>query len=163
MKSHKGNQELALADLGCSLGQIHPFTLHPCRWANHPHRVVKRFIETKVPPGTPDAVMAQRGNGREEGKIWKQYQDNISIDSLKKHAVLGTSHIVRKVLQSETLSLSGGVHHGLSMRSTREKITCDKRRTKKENNNNNNNNKNNDDDDDNTQYKIVLCWTIICL
>jgi hypothetical protein len=38
-----------------------PFTLHPCRWTNHPHRVLKRFIETKVPPGSPDAVMAQTG------------------------------------------------------------------------------------------------------
>jgi hypothetical protein len=32
---------------------VHPLTLHPCRWANHPHRVLKRFIETKVSPGTP--------------------------------------------------------------------------------------------------------------
>jgi hypothetical protein len=38
-----------------------PFILQPCRWTNHPHRVLKRFIETKVPPGTPDAVMAQTG------------------------------------------------------------------------------------------------------
>jgi hypothetical protein len=40
-----------------------PFTLHPCRWTNHPHRVLNRSIETKVPPGTPDAVMAQTGTG----------------------------------------------------------------------------------------------------
>jgi hypothetical protein len=60
----QSSQELALADLGCSLGHIHPFPLHPCRWANHPHRVLKRFIETKVPPGTPDAVMAQTGTGK---------------------------------------------------------------------------------------------------
>jgi hypothetical protein len=32
-----------------------------CCWANHLHRVLKRYIETKVPPGTPDAVMAQTG------------------------------------------------------------------------------------------------------
>jgi hypothetical protein len=37
-----------------------------CRWANHPHRVLKRYIETKVPPGTPDAIMAQTGTGRKE-------------------------------------------------------------------------------------------------
>jgi hypothetical protein len=37
---------------------------HACRWANHPHRVIKRFTETKVPPGTPDAVMAQTGTKR---------------------------------------------------------------------------------------------------
>jgi hypothetical protein len=34
-----------------------------------------------------------------------------SIDSLQKAAVLGTSHIIWKVLQSEALSLSGGDHH----------------------------------------------------
>ena len=32
------------------------------------------------------------------------------IDFLQKTAVLGTSHILRKVLQCETLNLSGGVH-----------------------------------------------------
>jgi hypothetical protein len=39
-----------------------------CRCANHPHRVLKRFIETKVPPGTPDAVMAQTGKGKKKKK-----------------------------------------------------------------------------------------------
>jgi hypothetical protein len=38
----------------------------PCRWTNHPHRVLKGFIETKVPPGTPDAVMAQTGTGKKK-------------------------------------------------------------------------------------------------
>jgi hypothetical protein len=33
-----------------------------------------------------------------------------SIDSLQKTAILGTSHTVRKVLQSETWCLSGGDH-----------------------------------------------------
>jgi hypothetical protein len=37
-----------------------------------------------------------------------------------------TSHIIRKVLQTETLSLSDGVHHWLKRRSTREKKTYDK-------------------------------------
>jgi hypothetical protein len=55
-----------LADLGCSLGHIHPFTLHPCRWDIHPHRVLKRFIETKVPSGTPDAVIAQTGTEKKK-------------------------------------------------------------------------------------------------
>jgi hypothetical protein len=41
-----------------------PFIRHPCRWTNHPHRVLKRFIEPKVPSGTPDAVMAQTGTGK---------------------------------------------------------------------------------------------------
>jgi hypothetical protein len=33
-----------------------------------------------------------------------------SIDSLQKTAILGTSHIIRKVLQCEAGSLSGGDH-----------------------------------------------------
>ena len=33
-----------------------------------------------------------------------------SIDSLQKTAILGTSHIIRKVLQCEARSLSGGDH-----------------------------------------------------
>ena len=33
-----------------------------------------------------------------------------SIDSLQKTAILGTSHIIRKVLQCETLSVSSGDH-----------------------------------------------------
>jgi hypothetical protein len=61
------SQELALADLACSLDHIHPFTLHPCRWTNHPHRVLKRLIETKVPPGT----MAQTGTGKERRRELK--------------------------------------------------------------------------------------------
>jgi hypothetical protein len=46
-----------------------PFILHPCRCTNHPHRVLKWFIETKVPLGTPDSVMAQTGTEKkkEEG------------------------------------------------------------------------------------------------
>jgi hypothetical protein len=60
-----------------------------------------------------------------------------SIDSLqKKTAVLGTSHIIRKVLQSETRSLSVGFTTG-----SRGKVpgkTCEKRRNNNNNNNNNN-------------------------
>jgi hypothetical protein len=41
---------------------------NPCRWTNHLHRVLKRFIETKVPPGTPDAVMAQTGTEKKNKK-----------------------------------------------------------------------------------------------
>jgi hypothetical protein len=54
----------------------------------------------------------------------KKYLETIplkhSIDSLQKTAVLETSHIIRKVLQSETLSLSGGVHHWFKRESTRK-------------------------------------------
>jgi hypothetical protein len=48
-----------------------------------------------------------------------------SIDSLPKTAILGTSHIIRKVLQCETGRLSGGGHRWFK-RSTRKKA-CDKR------------------------------------
>jgi hypothetical protein len=50
--------------------------------------------------------------------------------------ILGTSHIIRKVLQAETLSLNGGVHHWLKGRSTRE----ERKPVTRDNNNNNNNN-----------------------
>jgi hypothetical protein len=43
-----------------------------------------------------------------------------STDSLQKTSILGTSHIIREVLQSETGSLSGGDHRWLN-RSAREK------------------------------------------
>jgi hypothetical protein len=43
-----------------------------------------------------------------------------SIDTLHNIAVLGTSHIIRKVMQSETGSLSGGDHRWFK-RSTRKK------------------------------------------
>ena len=36
--------------------------------------------------------------------------NNNKIDSLQKTAILGTSHIIRKVLQCEAWSLSGGDH-----------------------------------------------------
>jgi hypothetical protein len=48
--------------------------------------------------------------------------------------IIGTSHIISKVLQAETLSLSGGVHHWLKGRSTREER---KPVTRNYNNNNN--------------------------
>ena len=58
-----------------------------------------------------------------------------SIDSLQKTAVLGTSHIIRKVLQCEAWSLSGGDHRWCN-RSTRKK--CLWQETSLSNNNNNN-------------------------
>jgi hypothetical protein len=54
-----------------------------------------------------------------------------------KTAVLGTSHNIRKVLQAETWSLSGGVHHWLKRKSTREER---KPVTRGDSNSNNNNN-----------------------
>jgi hypothetical protein len=61
-----------------------------------------------------------------------------SIDSLQKTAILGTSHIIRKVLQCEAGSLSGGDHRWFK-RCTRKK----RRVTRDDVNNNNNNNNNN--------------------
>jgi hypothetical protein len=56
----------------------------------------------------------------------KKYLEKIvgkhSIDSLQKTAALGTSHIIRKVLQSETGSLSGGVHIWFKRKSTRKNL-----------------------------------------
>ena len=46
--------------------------------------------------------------------------ENHSIDSLQKTAILGTSHIIRKVLQCEARSLSSGDHCWFK-RSTRKK------------------------------------------
>jgi len=46
-----------------------------------------------------------------------------SIVSLQKAAIPVTSHIIRKVLQSEIWSLSGGAHHWFKRRSTRGKET----------------------------------------
>jgi hypothetical protein len=40
-----------------------------------------------------------------------------SVYSLQKTAILGTSHVIRKVLQCETGSLSGGDHRWFSRRS----------------------------------------------
>jgi hypothetical protein len=61
-----------------------------------------------------------------------------SIDSLQKTAILGTSHIIRKVLQAESCSLSGGVHHWFKSRSTREERKPVTRNDDDNNNNNNN-------------------------
>jgi hypothetical protein len=63
-----------------------------------------------------------------------------SIDSLQKTAILGTSHIIRKVLQAESCSLSGGVHHWLKRRSTREERKPVTRNDDDDDDNNNNNN-----------------------
>jgi hypothetical protein len=65
-----------------------------------------------------------------------------SVDLIKKTALLGTSHIVRKVLQSETGSLSGWDRRWFR-RSTGEKGLM-KRQRNNNNNNNNNNNKSTD-------------------
>ena len=77
-----------------------------------------------------------------------------SINSLQKTAILGTSHIIRKVLQCEALSLSGGDHRWFK-RSTRKKrpvarvdvnnnnsssSSSSSSRSSSSNNNNNNNN-----------------------
>jgi pantothenate kinase type III len=52
-----------------------------------------------------------------------------SIDSLQQTAVLGTSHIIRKILQCATGSVSGGDHCWFKG-STRKKA-CDKRQQRR--------------------------------
>jgi hypothetical protein len=52
---------------------------------------------------------------------------NHSTNSLKKKALPGKSHIKREEPQSETGSLSGGVHNWFKGRSTRGKETYDNR------------------------------------
>jgi hypothetical protein len=44
----------------------------------YPHRVLKRFIETKVPTDTPDTVMAQMGTGKKKKKC--TFLDIISFE-----------------------------------------------------------------------------------
>jgi hypothetical protein len=65
-----------------------------------------------------------------------------SIDSLQNTAVLGTSHIIRKVLQCEAGSLSSGDHRWFK-RSTGKKRPVTRDIHIYYNNNNNNNNNNN--------------------
>jgi hypothetical protein len=59
---------------------------------------------------------------------------NHSIDSPQKTAILGTSHVIRKVLQCEAQNLSGGDHRWFK-RCTRKKRPV----TRDDVNNNNNN------------------------
>ena len=68
-------------------------------------------------------------------------QGKHSIDSLQKTAILGTSHITRKVLQCEAWSLSGGDHRWFK-RSTGKKGPWQETFISYYNNNNNNNNNN---------------------
>ena len=75
-----------------------------------------------------------------------------TIDKLHKTAVLGTSHIIRKVLQSETGSLSGGDHFWFK-RSTRKK-----RPVTRENNNNNKNNNNHHHNHNNHNNGIIAIF-----
>jgi hypothetical protein len=53
-------------------------------------------------------------------------QGKHSIDSLQKTAILGTSHIIREILQCEACSVSGGDHCWFNG-STKEEKACDKR------------------------------------
>ena len=59
-----------------------------------------------------------------------------SIDSLQKTAILGTSHIIRKVLQCGARSLSGGDHRWFK-RSTGKKCLWQETYIPRNNNNNN--------------------------
>jgi hypothetical protein len=75
--------------------------------------------------------------------MWNLYPENISTDSLQQTAVLGTSHIIRKVLQCGTGSLSGGVTAGTREVPGRKPVTRDNYDGDDYDNNNNNENNNN--------------------
>ena len=80
----------------------------------------------KRPPPVP--IHNNNNNNNNKGKHL--------IDSLQKTAILGTSHIIRKVLQCEAWSLSGGDHRWFK-RSTRKKCLWQETYILYNNNNNN--------------------------
>jgi hypothetical protein len=66
------------------------------------------------------------------GRVTKNLRKNLeaipgkhSVDSLQKPGIFGTSHIIRKVLQCDTLSLSGRGH--CWFKGNTRKKACDKR------------------------------------
>ena len=65
-----------------------------------------------------------------------------ALNRLHRHktAVLGTAHVIRKVLQCETGRVNGGDHSWFRWRCTGEERGCVKRQQQQHNNNNNNNN-----------------------
>jgi hypothetical protein len=94
------------------------------------------------------------------GLVTKGWRENFeaipgkySIDSLlQKTAVLGTSHIIQKVLQCGTGSLSGGDHSWFK-RSTWEKRHLTRDDDDDDNNNNNNSSNNNNNNNNNNSLK----------
>jgi hypothetical protein len=50
-----------------------------CRWANHMHRVLKRFIETKVPPG----FLIQPSSLSRRVVLWNKLKDIAKADIYK--------------------------------------------------------------------------------
>jgi hypothetical protein len=84
----------------------------------------------------PVIIGATRTVTRSLRKNLKAVPGKHSIDSLQKRAVLGTSHIIRKILQCEAWSLSVGDHCWF------KRITRKNRPVTRHNNNNNNNNNN---------------------
>jgi hypothetical protein len=64
-----------------------------------------------------------------------------SINSLQQTTVLETSHIIRKVLQCETLSLSGGGTSWFNSSTRKKRLVTGDNNNVDDNNNNNNNNK----------------------
>jgi hypothetical protein len=97
---------------------------------------------TNVEPEMYDYANNNWSTGIVTRSLRKHVEDipgNHSIDSLQKTAILGTSHIIRKVLQCEPWSLSGGDHRWFR-RSTRKKrpVTRDDVNNNDDDNNNNN-------------------------
>jgi hypothetical protein len=84
---------------------------------------VKRIIRVITgATGTLTIGLKKKGNNTRKESI--QY---ILYKKKKKTSLLGASYIARKVLQYETGSLGGGVHHWFKRRSTRGEDTYVKR------------------------------------
>jgi hypothetical protein len=76
-------------------------------------------VESKMYDYTSYNWSHWNSNEKLVGKL-ERYRGKHSIDLLPQTAILGTSHVIRKVLQCETRSLSGWGHRWFN-RSTRKK------------------------------------------
>jgi hypothetical protein len=76
-------------------------------------------VEHEICDYTGNEWSHRKGNKRLKRNL-EAIRGNHSIDSLQKAAILGTSHIIRKVLQCEAWSLGGGDRRWFK-RSTRER------------------------------------------
>jgi hypothetical protein len=74
-----------------------------------------------IPAITGDNGIVKKGFKEKFGTI----TGKCSIHSLKKTAIFGTSHITRKVLQSDIWSLSGGYHRWFKRGNVKAKFTLE--------------------------------------
>ena len=79
----------------------------------------KRIVEYEMSEHTGNNWSHRNSNKRFKERCGSHTRKSLTF-SLQKTAILGTSHITRKVLQSRTLSLSDGDRHWFKRRSSRE-------------------------------------------